>query len=154
MDTELQAEPQTETPQPATPASHPGDITLTRRQLLVGGGIGVAGLALIGAALSRDLLTGDEEEGGLYFVIPKGARAKVNDSTLYSAIALPTEITFQPGEEASITVKNEDEVPLRAGPFVVLPGQVYVQRFPNPGEFNIACSVDPRESIKVTVLSA
>jgi len=34
---------------------------------------------------------------------------------------------------------------------VVLPGQTYIQRFPNPGEFNIACTVDPAESITVTV---
>lgn len=151
MNTEMDMESSNKASMTETAEQPEGDITITRRQLLIGGSVGAAGLALVAAALFRDQLFGDDIPGGLYFVIPKGARAKVNDSTLYSAITLPTDITFQPGEEASITVKNEDEVPLRAGPFVVLPGQVYVQRFPNPGEFNIACSVDPRESIKVTV---
>lgn len=151
MDNDLHNSPNTAEPQPATSPEHAGDVTLTRRQLLVGAGVGMGALALLGAALFRDRFTGSDEAGGLVFVIPKGARAKVNDSTLYSAITLPTYITFAPGEKASITVRNEDEVPLRAGPFIVQPGQVYVQRFPNPGEFNIACSVDPRESIKVIV---
>ena len=39
----------------------------------------------------------------------------------------------------------------RAGPFLVGPGQTYVQRFPNPGVYPIACTVNAAESIVVTV---
>ena len=94
----------------------------------------------------------DDEPAGVTFIIPKGAGAAVSNDTLKSAIVLPTEFTFGPDDEAAISVTNEDTVPLRAGPFVVLPGQTYTQRFPNPGEFNIACTVDPAESITVTVV--
>jgi hypothetical protein len=125
---------------------------MSRRQMLINVALGGGGIALLIAALSSGFWQDDEAPEGLSFVIPKGAGAAVNNDTLKSAIKLPTEITFQPDEEAAISVKNEDSVPLRAGPFVVLPGQTYTQRFPNPGEFNIACTVDPEESITVWVL--
>ncbi len=128
------------------------DTKMSRRQLLTTIALGGGGLALLAAALFSNRWRGDDEPSGLSFVIPKGAGAAVNNDTMKSAITLPTEITFQPGEDAAISVTNEDSVPLRAGPFVVLPGQTYTQRFPNPGEFNIACTVDPAESITVWVL--
>ncbi len=123
----------------------------TRRRLLTDLAVGGVGLGLLVAALFSYKWNGSKEPEGLSFVIPKGAGVAVDNSTLLSAITLPTEITFEPGEQAAISVTNEDSVPLRAGPFVVLPGQTYIQRFPNPGEFNIACTVDPAESITVTV---
>lgn len=133
--------------QPVTSANK----KVSRRQLLINIAIGGGGLALLIAALFSYKWNGKNDPPGLAFVIPKGAGAAVSNSTLVSAISLPTEIVFAPGEEAAISVKNEDSVPLRAGPFVVLPGQTYTQRFPNPGEFSIACTVDPAESITVTV---
>lgn len=125
--------------------------TKSRRKLLIDIGVGGGGLALLLAAFFSYRWNGKNKPAGLSFVIPKGAGASVSNSTMLSAITLPTEITFEPGEEAAISVKNEDSVPLRAGPFVVLPGQTYTQRFPNPGQFDIACTVDPAESITVTV---
>jgi len=124
----------------------------SRQQLLINAGIGVGGLALLVAALFSYRWRKDDEPPGVAFIIPKGAGAAVSNDTLKSAIVLPTEFTFGPDDDAAISVTNEDSVPLRAGPFVVLPGQTYTQRFPNPGEFNIACAVDPAESITVTVL--
>ena len=125
---------------------------MSRRQLLINFAIGGGAVALLIAALFSNRWRGDSEPKGQVFVIPKGAGAAVNNDTMKSAITLPTEFTFQPGEEAAISIKNEDSVPLRAGPFVVLPGQTYTQRFPNPGQFDIACTVDPAESITVWVL--
>ena len=136
---------------PANPAPNAAKPKMSRRQLLINIVIGGGGLALLVAALFSYKWNGKNEPAGLSFVIPKGAGATVSNSTLVSVIKLPTDITFGPDEEAAISVKNEDSVPLRAGPFVVLPGQTYTQRFPNPGEFNIACTVDPAESITVTV---
>ncbi len=133
------------------PVAHPAKKT-SRRQLLINASIGVGGLALLVAALFSNRWRKDDEPAGVAFVIPKGAGAAVGNDTLKSAIVLPTEFTFGPDEDAAISVTNEDSVPLRAGPFVVLPGQTYTQRFPNPGEFSIACTVDAAESITVTVL--
>lgn len=68
-----------------------------------------------------------------------------------SAIAIPTDIRFASPAEAVITVHNLDTVQHRAGPFLVGPGQTYVQRFPEPGRYPVICTVDPLETVVVTV---
>lgn len=148
MDTHEQAHESSES---AGDVSSPAKQKMSRREMLVYLAFGGGGLALLIAALVSSRWRKQDEMPGLAFVIPKGAGAAVANSTLVSAIELPTEIVFGPGDEAAISVRNDDSVPLRAGPFVVLPGQTYVQRFPNAGEFDIACAVDPTESISVTV---
>ena len=64
---------------------------------------------------------------------------------------MPTKITFEEGETARITVINNDTVTHLAGPFLVGPGQTFVQNFPNPGVYPIDCTVNEDESIVVTV---
>lgn len=116
--------------------------------------LAAAGASVILLVLAVTLLPRFGGDEGLVFVIPAGARAEVAVPTIDSAIAIPTKILFRAGEAAVITIHNEDTVPHRAGPFVVGAGQTLVQRFPNPGEYPIACSVDPLESIVVTVEGA
>ena len=111
---------------------------------------GASVILLVRAFTLLPQLRGDE---GLVFVIPAGAKASVEVPTIDSAISIPTKILFRAGEPAVITIHNEDTVPHRAGPFVVGAGQTLVQRFPKPGQYPIACSVDPLESIVVTVES-
>lgn len=109
----------------------------------------IAALLLLMAAAAWRGDDGDDR--GLVFSIPSGSYERVAVPGLESAIALPTQITFAPGEEAAITIVNEDVVTHRAGPFLVAAGQTYTQRFPEPGEYVINCSVDPAESIRVIV---
>ena len=94
---------------------------------------------------------GMSEPEGLVFVIPAGAKASLARPGYDSAIAIPTDIRFGPDDVPVITVRNLDDVTHRAGPFLVGAGQTYIQRFPEPGQYPIACSVDPLESIVVTV---
>lgn len=108
-----------------------------------------AGLLVIALALGVSMLNRDPE--GLVFVIPAGAKARVARPTIDSAIAIPTDIRFAADEPAVITIRNLDDVAHRAGPFLVDAGQTYTQRFPGPGRYPIACSVNPLESIVVTV---
>jgi hypothetical protein len=88
---------------------------------------------------------------GLVFTIPEGSYENVAIPGIDSAIVIPTVITFENADEAVITIINEDVVDHRAGPFLVGAGQTFTQRFPQPGEYPIACSVDPAESVVVTV---
>lgn len=92
----------------------------------------------------------ENNDPGLLFEIPYGASATV-PAGLISAVEMPREIIFRDGETARITVINHDDVTHLAGPFVVAPGQTYVQTFPNPGVFPINCAVNPAESIVVKV---
>lgn len=104
---------------------------------------------------------------GLVYTIPYGASAGIA-AGVDSAITIPTRIIFEPGDgaaviteedgaivirggAAAITVVNDDGVTQRAGPFLVGPGQTFIQRFPSPGDYPITCTVDDAESILVTV---
>lgn len=121
-------------------------------------GLGVVALALLGLVLGlggiASLGWGRAETSGtgLLFVIPAGSAALVAEPGIDSAVTIPTDIRFASGETAAITIRNDDTVTHRAGPFLVAAGQTYVQRFRDPGTYPIACAVDPAESIVVTVV--
>lgn len=106
-------------------------------------------LALLGANLLRSEPNAGTD--GLLFVIPAGSAARLSQPGVESAIPLPTLIRFRPGETAAISVRNDDTVVHRAGPFVVGPGETYTMRFPAPGEYPVTCTVNPAESIRVIV---
>lgn len=137
---------------PKRPLGHGQRASARRRRLLVGQLAAAAALLLAASFLwnawGRD--GGREADRGLVFTIPRGSAERVVPE-LESAVAIPTAIRFGPGETAAITIRNEDVVTHRAGPFLVGPGQTYTQRFPSPGVYPIACAVDPAESIVVTV---
>lgn len=96
------------------------------------------------------LVDGDDTEEGLGFVIPAGWKSRIVPE-LQSAVEVPNDSYFGPGDVAKITVINNDDVTHRAGPFLVAGGQTFTQRFDKPGEYPIACSIDPADSVVVTV---
>lgn len=104
-----------------------------------------------GFAYSIWIATDDPEGDGLVFVIPAGASETLEVPTIDTAIAIPTEIVFQPGEQAEVTIVNEDSVANRAGPWVVGPGQKYSIRLDKPGEYQFDCAVNSAESVTITV---
>ncbi len=120
-------------------------------------GLAVIALALLGLVLGLGGIAGPgwgraETSGdGLLFVIAAGSAALLAEPGIDSAVTIPTDIRFASGETAAITIRNDDTVTHRAGPFLVAAGQTYVQRFRDPGTYPIACAVDPAKSIVVTV---
>ena len=111
--------------------------------------IAVAGLLMAAGVFSGR--TGLPSTEGLHFTIAKGASATVPRPGCDSTIQIPTDIRFDSPAEAVITIQNLDTVTHRAGPFLVGPGQTFTQRFPEPGRYPIVCTVDPLESVVVTV---
>jgi hypothetical protein len=108
----------------------------------------VVALVLVGV---RGLVNdGDSGGPGLVFTIPLGASSYV-PAGLKSAVDIPRDVVFTRGETAKITVINNDTVTHLAGPFLVGPGQTFVQTFPTPGRYPITCTVNADESIVVTV---
>ena len=93
----------------------------------------------------------DPVPGGLVYIIPPGRAETLSEPGVDSALAIPTDIRLASTETASITIRNDDSVTHRAGPFVVAAGQSFVQRFREAGTYPIVCTVDPAESIVVTV---
>ena len=88
---------------------------------------------------------------GLVFTIPAGASEWVDVPTIDSAIDVPVDIVFAPGERAEITIRNDDTIAHRAGPWVIGAGQEYNARFDQPGVYEFECSVDASESVTITV---
>lgn len=88
---------------------------------------------------------------GQIFTIQEGTYKSITTPGIDTAITLPTVFLFKKGDDASITIVNNDIVDHRAGPFLVGAGQTYTQRFPEPGQYAINCSVNAAESITVTV---
>lgn len=119
-----------------------------RSSLLLSLGVVLLFVAAIAIASERASKT---EDPGLLFVIPAGASAQVAVPTIDSAIEIPVDIRFGPGDVAKITVVNEDSVANRAGPWVVGAGQTYTARFDEPGVYEFECTVDSSESVTVTV---
>jgi hypothetical protein len=128
-----------------------------RRRPDIGNPSLIAGLcfvALAGLLLAAGVVTGragSPPSDGLHFTIPTGAKAGVARPGFDSAIPIPTDIRFASPAEAVITVQNLDDIEHRAGPFLVGAGQTFVQRFPEPGRYPLVCTVDPLETVVVTV---
>lgn len=116
--------------------------------------VGLIACVLLLAAIIMILVVGDAHSDTvtMTFVIPAGASETVDVPTIDSAIAIPTEIVFQPNEVPALRITNNDSVAHRAGPWVVGPGQSYTLRLEKPGEYRFDCSVDPQESVVITVL--
>lgn len=117
--------------------------------LIIASGLGALLLfvALGGVALIRD---GVEAEG-LVFVIPAGAASTLDRPTIDSAIEIPTDIRFGPGDVARITIINEDRTMNRAGPWLIAAGQTWSVPFGDSGTYQFDCTVDASESVTVTV---
>lgn len=121
-----------------------------RRYLTIGMGF----VAIVVVLLGVQALTSryqSSPDGGLHFVIPDGASKDLNVPTIDSAIEVPTRIVFKPGEPAILTIRNDDSVANRAGPWVIGAGQTYTAKFNQPGTYEYACAVDPAESVTVIV---
>lgn len=136
---------------PRAMAQQPGQPKRARSMI----GVAAAATLLAGVLvlLGINLLRSEPPSGpgGLLFVIPAGSAARLEEPGVESAITLPTLIRFRPGETAAISVRNDDTVVHRAGPFVVGPGETFTMRFPAPGEYPVTCTVNPAESIRVIV---
>lgn len=113
--------------------------------------VGAMVVVLFGAAFAIAQKASNDEVPGLVFTIPRGASRTIAIPTIDSAIEVPTDIRFGPGETARITVRNNDDVANRAGPWVVGPGQTYTAAFDQPGVYQFDCAVDESESVTVTV---
>lgn len=113
--------------------------------------LSIAAMVLVGALGGVAAFWPEEEPQGLVFVIPEGRAEELNIPTVDSAIDIPTDIRFGPNDVASITIVNEDTTMNRAGPWVIEAGQTYTLKFDKPGTFKFDCTVDPAESVVITV---
>lgn len=113
--------------------------------------LSISTLVIVGALGGVAAFWPEETPQGLVFVIPEGRAEELNIPTVDSAIDIPTDIRFGPNDVASITIINEDTTMNRAGPWVIEAGQTYTLRFDKAGTYKFDCSVDPAETVVITV---
>jgi hypothetical protein len=131
------------------PNREPG---MSRRWFLALTLVGVAAIVLVALAASGVRLGsgGDEDASdnlGVVFTIPYGTYQRVMQWN-QPAVEFPPEIRFARGEVAAITIRNEDYLAYRVGPFVVGPGQTYTQRFPRPGTYVFDCAIEAADGME------
>ena len=140
----------------AAPGAAEARRKLARARVYRRGGFLMIGMLAIVIVLSVVYIIANRHEAdlaseGLHFVIPEGASASLQVPTIDSAIAIPTEIVFHAGEPAVLSIRNDDKVANRAGPWVIGAGQTYTAKFDEPGTYEYVCSVDAAESVTITV---
>lgn len=135
---------------PETTAS-PARPRRTNRSRLLMLALSISTLVIVGALGGVAAFWPEETPQGLVFVIPEGRAEELNIPTVDSAIDIPTDIRFGPNDVASITIINEDTTMNRAGPWVIEAGQTYTLRFDKAGTYKFDCSVDPAETVVITV---
>lgn len=135
---------------PETTASLPRPRRTNRSRLLLLA-LSISALVIVGALGGVAAFWPEETPQGLVFVIPEGRAEELNIPTVDSAIDIPTDIRFGPNDVASITIINEDTTMNRAGPWVIEAGQTYTLRFDKAGTYKFDCSVDPAETVVITV---
>ncbi len=116
-----------------------GDVSRVRRARAIG--VVAAGLILLAALVA---LAGWRYElsraGGheVLFIIPRGtASLQANGK---DDLMLPRQIMLYVGERDTLVIRNEDDFPVRIGPFKLEAGQHYRQRFRAPGKFSLVCT--------------
>lgn len=135
---------------PTSTETQPADRRTDRSRLLMLA-LSLAALVIVGALGGVAAFWPENEPQGLIFVIPNGRAAELNIPTVDSAIDIPTDIRFGPNDVASVTIINEDTTMNRAGPWVIEAGQTYTLRFDKPGTYKFDCTVDPTETVVITV---
>ncbi|MGB3329640.1 MAG: plastocyanin/azurin family copper-binding protein [Thermomicrobiales bacterium] len=142
--------------EPSPTADHPSHRRSGRRRGslrligMIAGLLVIAGV-LVGVQAMASRYQSSAAGDGLSFVIPDGASQNVAVPTIDSAIDIPTYIVFKEGEAAVLSIRNDDAVANRAGPWVIGPGQTYTAKFDQPGTYQYACTVDPAESVTIVV---
>ena len=144
-------EPEASAVPPAMPTARERRARRKDRQRLLQIGSSLVVLLVVAILGGVAMFWEESDPGGLVFVIPDGAAQTLDQPTIDSAIAIPTDIRFSADEEARITIKNEDSTANRAGPWVVSPGQTYTIGPLPPGTYQFDCTVDPAETVIVTV---
>lgn len=90
-----------------------------------------------------------EQRRQLVYVIPAGTSAQIARGAAVDV--LPTTIELERNVRDTLVIRNDDTQPLQIGPYLVAPGQRFVQRYPNRGTFDLLCSVHPGHRMRVIV---
>ncbi|MEF3275128.1 MAG: hypothetical protein K6356_12155 [Chloroflexus sp.] len=85
----------------------------------------------------------------LVFEIPPGTAARL--ATGEEVTIFPSTIVIDLRNHDTLVIQNNDNVEVTIGPFRILPGQRFVQRYWGPGVYELVCSVHQGEQLRIEV---
>lgn len=85
----------------------------------------------------------------LVYVIPAGSAAR--QAAGEEVTVLPQTIEVRLSEHDTLVIRNDDTQTVTIGPFRIEPGQRFVQRYYNPGVFELDCTVHISQQLKIVV---
>ncbi|MBI3732543.1 MAG: hypothetical protein HY259_03685 [Chloroflexi bacterium] len=131
-------------------------MQLTRRRLiaLIGGGLSVAALLILVAVPNWTVWwnwQGGQSDPAhqLVFDVPPGTVERLNRGEAVEI--LPHTIRLTLGGRDTLVIKNNDRLPVTVGPLIIDPGQRFVERFYQPGSYQLACSLHPEALLQILV---
>ncbi len=103
--------------------------------------IGVGGFFLWQATTDR--------QRQLIFEIPPGTAARIAAGEAVNIF--PSTIVIDLRQHDTLIIQNNDSEEVTIGPFKIVPGQRFVQRYWNPGTYELICSVHQGEQLRIVV---
>ncbi len=103
--------------------------------------IGVVGFFLWQATTDR--------QRQLIFEIPPGTAARIAAGEAVNIF--PSTIVIDLRQHDTLIIQNNDSEEVTIGPFKIVPGQRFVQRYWNPGTYELICSVHQGEQLRIVV---
>lgn len=103
--------------------------------------IAAAGIVLWQATANR--------QRQLIFEIPPGTAARLaagEEVTIF-----PSTIVIDLRYHDTLIIQNNDNAEVTIGPFRIVPGQRFVQRYWSPGTYELICSVHQGEQLRIEV---
>lgn len=88
-------------------------------------------------------------ERALVYTIPAGTLARMGAGEHIDV--LPDTITLDLDEHNTLVIANQDVAAVTVGPFKIEPGQRFIQRYSNPGTFDLLCTLHGDERVRIVV---
>jgi hypothetical protein len=81
------------------------------------------------------------------YVIPQNTAARIAAGETVEV--LPTEIKLK--QYDTLIIRNDDNEEVQIGPFLIQPGQSFIQQYKNQGTYDLVCSIHIGENLRVVV---
>ncbi|MEN9936905.1 MAG: hypothetical protein RLZZ387_3484 [Chloroflexota bacterium] len=117
-----------------------------RRMAAVGFGL-LAALALGLGAWQWSAWRAESRQ--LVFTVPPGTAQRMAAGEEVSV--LPGTIELDLSTHDTLVIRNDDSAAVTIGPFKIEPGQRFVQRYTNPGTFDMMCTLHSSQRVRVVV---
>ncbi len=112
-------------------------------------GILLATIAIIAAAGAFLWQSTANRQRQLVYEIPPGTAARLAAGEEVNIF--PSTIVIDLRYHDTLIIQNNDSAEVTIGPFRIVPGQRFVQRYWNPGTYELICSVHQGEQLRIEV---